>query len=101
MKVTDVAKVVAPECKTEIIGILPGGKLHEIMITQDDAINTVEFAHHYAIQPAAYWWNQNAYLLKTGARPVPENFHYSSDTNPCWMTCEQLAEILKRESIEL
>ena len=101
MKVIDVAKVVAPECKTEIIGIRPGEKLHEIMITQDDAINTVEFAHHYAVQPAAYWWDQKAYLRKTGARPVAENFHYSSDTNPHWMTCEQLAEILKHQSIEL
>ncbi len=101
MKVAEVAKVVAPGCRTEIIGILPGGKLHEIMITQDDAINTVGFAHHYAIQPAAYWWDQQAYRLKPGARAVPENFHYSSDTNPHWMTGAQLAEILKHESIEL
>jgi len=101
MKVTDVAAVVAPGCKTEIIGIRPGEKLHEIMITQDDAINTAEFEHHFAIQPAAYWWDQEAYLLKTRGKPVAEDFHYSSDTNPVWMTREQLAEILKRESIEL
>ena len=101
MKVTDVAQVVAPGCKTEIIGIRPGEKLHEIMITQDDAINTAEFEHHYAIQPAADWWDQEAYLLKTRAKPVPENFQYSSDTNPVWMTREQLAEILKHESIEI
>jgi len=101
MKVAEVAKVVAPGCRTEIIGILPGGKLHEIMITQDDAINTVEFTQYYAIQPAAYWGDQQAYRLKPGARAVPENFHYSSDTNPHWMTGAQLAEILKHESIEL
>ena len=101
MKVIDVAQVVAPGCKTEIIGIRPGEKLHELMITQDDAINTAEFEDHYAIQPAAYWWNQEAYLLKTGGKPVAENFYYSSDTNPVWMTREQLAEILKHESIEL
>ncbi len=71
------------------------------MITQDDAINTAEFGHHYAIQPSAYWWDQEAYLLKTGGKPVAEDFHYSSDTNPVWMTREQLAEILKHESIEL
>ena len=101
MKVIDVAQVVAPGCKTEIIGIRPGEKLHELMITQDDAINTAEFEDHYAIKPAAYWWNQEAYLLKTGGKPVAENFYYSSDTNPVWMTREQLAEILKHESIEL
>lgn len=101
MKVIDVAQVVAPGCKTEIIGIRPGEKLHELMITQDDAINTVEFEHHYAIQPAAYWWDQEAYLLKTRAKPVTENFQYSSDTNSVWMTQEQLAAILKYESIEI
>lgn len=101
MKVTDVAQVVAPDCKTEIIGIRPGEKLHEIMITQDDAINTAEFEHHYTIQPAAYWWDQEAYLLETRAKQVPENFQYSSDTNPVWMTHAQLAEILKHEAIEL
>jgi UDP-N-acetylglucosamine 4,6-dehydratase len=101
MKVTDVAQVVAPGCKTKIIGIRPGEKLHELMITQDDAINTAEFEHHYAIQPAAYWWDQESYRVKTRAKPVAENFQYSSDTNPVWMTREQLAEILKHESIEL
>src|SRR3972149_1616071 len=101
MKVTDVAQVVAPDCKTEIIGIRPGEKLHEIMITPDDAINTAEFETHYTIQPAAYWWNSTKYIDETGGKPVPESFQYSSDTNPVWMTCEQLAEILKHEPIEL
>lgn len=101
MKVTDVAEVVAPGCTTEIIGIRPGEKLHEIMITQDDAINTVEFDTFYAIQPAAEWWHKAEYLQETGARPVAENFHYSSDTNASWMTRAELAEILKHEPIEL
>jgi len=101
MKVIDVAQVVAPDCKTEIIGILPGEKLHEIMITQDDAINTAEFESHYTIQPAAYWWNRPKYIDETGGKPVSESFQYSSDTNPVWMTHEQLAAILKREPIEL
>ena len=101
MKVTEVAQVVAPECKTEIIGIRPGEKLHEIMVTQDDAINTVEFGSHYAIQPAAAWWDRKKYAEQTGGKAVPENFQYSSDTNPVWMTRGQLTEILKHEVIEL
>jgi len=101
MKVIDVARVIAPECKTEIIGIRPGEKLHEIMITKDDAINTVEFPSHFAIQPAAHWWNKSQYLSETGAHPVAEDFQYSSDNNPDWMKADQLSKILAAEPIEL
>ena len=101
MKVTDVAQVVAPECRTEVIGIRPGEKLHEIMITQDDAINTAEAETHYTIQPAAEWWDRKRYMKESGIRAVPETFQYSSDANTTWMTHLQLAEILKREPIEL
>ena len=71
------------------------------MITHDDAINTAEFEAHYTIQPAAYWWNSPKYIAETGGKTVPESFQYSSDTNPVWMTREQLAAILKHEPIEL
>src|SRR5688572_25420356 len=90
MKVTDVAEVVAPGCRTEVIGIRPGEKLHEIMITQDDAINTAEAETHYTIQPAAEWWDRKRYMEETGTRAVPETFQYSSDTNTTWMTHQQL-----------
>ena len=101
MKVTEVAQVVAPECRTEIVGIRPGEKLLEIMITPDDALNTVEHERHYTIQPAAGWWNSEQFIEETGARRVPENFQYSSDINPEWMTREALARILQHEPIEL
>jgi UDP-N-acetylglucosamine 4,6-dehydratase len=101
MKVTEVAEVVAPGCRQELIGIRPGEKLHEIMITPDDALNTAEFERHYVIQPAAHWWNQGAYLKESGAKPVAEDFQYSSDRNQAWLTRAQLAEILKHEAIEL
>ena len=101
MGIMDVAKVVAPECKTEIIGIRPGEKLHEIMITPDDAINTAEFEQHFVIQPSANWWDGAAYLKRTGGKPVPQNFHFSSDNNTSWMTIEELTELLKKEKIEL
>jgi len=101
MKVTDVARVVAPECRTEIIGIRPGEKLHEVLVTQDDARHTAEFDRYYTIQPAAHWWDKKRYLRESGGRAVAENFQYSSDTNPDWMTPEQFVEVLKHESIEL
>lgn len=101
MNIMDVAKVVAPECRTEIIGIRPGEKLHEVMITPDDAWNTVEFDDHYVIQPAADWWNRVDYLAKTGGRPVEEGFVYSSDRNPWWMKSEELLALLDRELIEI
>ena len=101
MKVTEVAEVVAPGCKQSIIGIRPGEKLHEIMITPDDSPNTAELARHFVIQPAAEWWDRHAYLKDSGAKPVAEGFQYSSDTNPDWLTRAQLGEILKHEAIEL
>lgn len=101
MNIMNVAKVVAPECRTQTIGIRPGEKLHEIMITQDDAIYTAEFKDHYVIQPAASWWDKDGYLKKAGGRSVPEDFQYSSDRNSDWMTPEQLSELLKKEVIEL
>ena len=101
MKVTDVAKVIAPECRTEVIGIRAGEKLHEIMVTQDDAINTVEHETYYTIQPAAEWWQKDEFIAETRARAVPEAFQYSSNTNSDWMTREQLAALLEREVIEL
>jgi UDP-N-acetylglucosamine 4,6-dehydratase len=101
MKVTDVAEVVAPGCRHEMIGIRPGEKLHEIMVTPDDALNTVEFERHFVIQPAADWWDQAAYVKQSSGRRVAEGFQYSSDRNPDWLQPAALAEILKHESIEL
>jgi UDP-N-acetylglucosamine 4,6-dehydratase len=101
MKVTDVAQVVAPGCRHEVIGIRPGEKLHEIMITPDDALNTAEFARHYVIEPSAGWWDQAKYLKDSGGARVAEGFQYSSDRNPEWLQPAQLAEILKHEPIEL
>lgn len=100
MKVTEVAKVVAPGCKTRVIGIRPGEKLHEIMVTEDDAVNTAEHRSHYTIQPASYWWDKAKFLKESGGKAVSENFRYSSDKNPDWMTRGQLAKILQREQIE-
>lgn len=101
MNIMDVAQVVAPECKTEVIGIRPGEKLHEIMITPDDSYNTLEYADRYAIQPAVSWWDAKQFIKDTGGKPVAEGFQYSSDTNTHWMTQDELKALLAREIIEL
>lgn len=101
MNIMDVARVVAPECRTEVIGIRPGEKLHEIMITPDDAWNTLEYPDRYAIQPAISWWDAQKFIAETGGVRVAEGFQYSSDNNDQWMTQEELRVILDREPVEL
>ncbi len=85
MKVTDLARVVAPECRQEIVGIRPGEKLHEQMIGAEDAHYTYEYPHHYKILPAINNWDKDGSRIKDGKK-VPEGFIYSSDNNPNWMT---------------
>ena len=92
MNIMDLAKVIAPECKTEIIGIRPGEKLHELMITKDDARRTLEFKDHYMIQPDFYFWKRR-YNHNAG-KPVPEDFEYSSDNNPQKLSLTEMRKII-------
>jgi UDP-N-acetylglucosamine 4,6-dehydratase/5-epimerase len=95
-KVTDVAEVVCPGIPTKIIGIRPGEKLHEVMITEDDSYYTYEFDDHYAIVSPAliddgkYGKNQDK---------VPEGFRFSSDSNSNWHTHDSFKTLLKRNGI--
>ena len=90
-KVTDVAKVVAPNVKHETIGIRQGEKLHEVMITEDDSLNTLEFDDHYVISTSP-----NSYKNKYGksGKIVEEGFRFSSETNPDWFTEETFKTFL-------
>lgn len=89
MKVTDLARVVAPEAKQEIIGIRPGEKLHEQMIGAEDSYFTYEYPEHYKILPQINNWDKDANRIKDGKK-VPEGFVYSSDNNTEWMSDEEL-----------
>ncbi|AIK39471.1 MULTISPECIES: UDP-N-acetylglucosamine 4,6-dehydratase (inverting) [Bacillus] len=91
MKVTDLAKVIAPKCKIEFIGIRPGEKLHEAMITEDDARHTLEFEDYYIIQPEFNWWDK-AYISE--GKPLPAGFSYTSDKNEHWLTKEELKQLI-------
>jgi UDP-N-acetylglucosamine 4,6-dehydratase len=95
-KVTDVAEVVCPGIATEIIGIRPGEKLHEVMITEDDSYNTFDFESHYAIvapnSPTRPFYDANA-------KKVPEGFRYSSDNNPLWHSSSSFRAVLNENGI--
>lgn len=92
MNIMDLAKAMAPECKTQIIGIRAGEKLHELMITRDDARRTLEFPDYYIIQPEFHYW-QRRYILSTG-KPVADEFEYHSGTNPWILTIEEMRTIV-------
>jgi UDP-N-acetylglucosamine 4,6-dehydratase (inverting) len=89
MKVTDLARVVAPEARQEVVGIRPGEKLHEQMISVEDAHYTYEYPEHFKILPTINGWANCPKRIKTGKK-VPEGFVYASDNNPEWMTDNQL-----------
>ena len=89
MKVTDLARVIAPEARQEIVGIRPGEKLHEQMISAEDAYYTYEYAEHFKILPQINSWDKDANRIKNGKR-VPDGFVYSSDNNREWMSNGEL-----------
>jgi len=90
-KVVDVAKVVAPDIRTEIIGIRPGEKLHEVMITEDDSLDTVEFDQYYAILSPLL---KNSDYYKKNGKPVKLGFKFTSDNNQVWHTYESFRSTL-------
>jgi UDP-N-acetylglucosamine 4,6-dehydratase (inverting) len=89
MKVTDIAKAISPEARQEVIGILPGEKLHEQMISSEDATRTYAYEGHYKILPAIYNCDIDSTRINDG-QPVDAGFSYTSDNNPDWVTIETL-----------
>ena len=99
-RILDVAKAIAPECKLEIIGIRPGEKLHEEMITRTDAMNTVEFDDYFAIMPTSEYisWDSDSYLNNSNGfkgKYCEVGFKYSSETNKHFLTVEELRELIQ------
>ena len=89
MRIIDVARAMAPHLPHHIIGIRPGEKLHEAMISEDDARNTIEMDDRYIIEPAFAWWDRKAFD-NGSAKRVADGFRYSSDSNCEWLTADQL-----------
>ena len=89
MKVTDLARVIAPKALQEVIGIRPGEKLHEQMIGSEDSFYTFEYLNHFKILPAIHDWDKDVNRIKDGKK-VAEGFSYTSDNNTEWMTDSEL-----------
>ena len=94
MSIVGLAKALAPELPHRIIGIRPGEKLHEVMITEDDSRKTLELDDRYLIQPSFAWWTGEEYSIDK-ASPVENGFRYSSETNTEWLTTETLLQAIK------
>jgi len=90
MRVTELARAIAPDARIEVVGIRPGEKLHEEMISVDDARRTIDVGDRYIIQPEFSWWTSHHL---TGDA-LPEGFAYTSDRNDSWLSTEQLRAML-------
>ena len=90
MKIVDLAKAIAPSAKQEVVGIRPGEKLHEILISEGEARNTVTFKDCYVVYPRAMA------VRNSSGKPCPEGFQYTSDTNPDWLTVKDLKKLVEQ-----
>lgn len=98
-RILDVAEAIAPKCKKEIIGIRPGEKLHEEMITQNDALNTIEFEKYYVILPSTPLWNVEKFKnesSKSIGTFCDSGFSYSSNTNKHFLTIDNIKELIEK-----
>jgi len=95
MKLVDMAQALAPECETRYVVIRPGEKLHEVLVSEDEARNTLELDDMFVIQPSHSWWSQENWK---DARPLPDGFRYASDNNPDWMNSGELLDLVHGSS---
>jgi UDP-N-acetylglucosamine 4,6-dehydratase len=92
-KLIDLARVIAPNSEIEVIGIRPGEKLHEMMISRDESRSTVELDHMFVVETQSALWFR--YDWKTEGKPVPDGFKYTSDNNTEWLTPEQIRVLVE------
>lgn len=93
-KITDVAKAIAPDCKYEIVGIRPGEKIHEEMITSSDSFSTYDLGKYYAILPQVAAFNLDEYIRHFNAKPVTKGFQYNSGENSEWVSVAELRKLI-------
>jgi UDP-N-acetylglucosamine 4,6-dehydratase/5-epimerase len=95
-KITDVAQAIAPGCKQEIVGIRPGEKIHEEMITSSDSFNTYDLGKYYVILPQTHAWDIQKFIEHFDAKKVQAGFTYNSGTNSEWLSVEQIRELIQQ-----
>lgn len=94
--ITELAKAVCPDCEQKIVGIRPGEKIHEEMITEADSYTTYDLGKYYVILPQVPTWSTEEYIESFQATKVPQGFSYNSGTNDEWLTVEQLRALIKK-----
>lgn len=95
-KITDVAEAIAPECKKTIVGIRPGEKIHEEMITSSDSFYTWDLGKYYTILPATHNWKLDDFIKQFNAVKVPMGFKYNSGENTEWVSIEELRKLITK-----
>lgn len=93
-RILEVAKAIAPECKTEVVGIRPGEKIHEEMITSSDSYTTYDLGKYYAILPQVPVFKLQDFIAHFGAKKVAEGFRYNSGENGEWVNAEELRQLI-------
>jgi UDP-N-acetylglucosamine 4,6-dehydratase len=92
MGITDLADVIAPEAEREVIGVRPGEKINETLLTEEEARHSREFENYFAIEPEHPFWTKDRF---EGGKPLPDGFKYASDNNSRWLTKDKLKKMLK------
>ncbi len=95
-KITDIAKAIGPNCKHEIVGIRPGEKIHEEMITSSDSFSTYDLGKYYAILPQTHSWNLEDFIKHFNAKKVPQGFNYNSGENSEWLSVEEIRNLIRQ-----
>ena len=96
-RIVDLARAIAPDAELEVIGIRPGEKLHEVLINEDEARSTLERPDMYVVTPTVPLWQRD---LQYEGQPLPEGFRYASDTNPHWLSEEEIHAIIAPFELE-
>ena len=92
MRVVELARAMAPESRIEVIGIRAGEKLHEVLVSEDEARHTVELDDMFVVQPAEALWF--GYSWSNRGRPLTEGYRYASDTNDRWLTADEMRSLI-------
>lgn len=95
-KIKDVATAIAPDCEQQIVGIRPGEKIHEEMITSSDSFNTYDLGKYYVILPQMYEWRLEDFITHFNATKVAQGFTYNSGTNNEWLSVEEIRALIKQ-----